>query len=460
MQQNGKSTENVMSKTSYRIQYNSLDYELSLLELDRGGNGIVYEIINMPQEFEELDRRLNIKPLVIKILSPKCTKEDSVQRFKNEIEALRYLSGRTVNDKPIATPIILFNTNSEQPWYIMPKLKSLASIKLRITNQKIIDILISLAISLKEIHRLGYAHRDIKPSNILLTEFDHPVWADFGLVKYDKQEEITPINSMIGPKFYIANEVGHIPQKEVTITRYQQADIKSFSKLIFAIMKGGAPPMEGVYYQFLSAFEGSDIESIINPILDCIARGGELVPQNRCSLDDIIKNLIKFKLLLQDTSSISKLELQNMAFERTTKSFCSKTKPLYYPYEGDVMILFLKDLQKVISNTFNITFSIEGVELTYKCNGLQIDKESYYFFYHSENKKDDIFYFKPSQIKIYPEKKLEIETTSYLDKYGIRQKLSSPFSGEETIAIIEDSMIRIEYIDKDTSILHTKSFST
>lgn len=445
----GKNIEIAMSNIERRIQYSSHVYTLSLSTLGRGGNGTVYEIINMPPEFEALDGRL-IKPLAIKILSPNSKQQDSFQRFQYEIEAMRFLYDKTIDDsKPIATPIILFNTNCDNPWYIMPKLKSLDDIELKITDQKTIDILITLARSLKEIHKLGYAHRDIKPSNVLVTESGHPIWADFGLVKCEEQEKITPKIKRIGPKNFISNEVGHIHQEEISTYGYQQADIKSFSKLLFTIMTEGENPMEGVYSQFLSAIEGSDMENIINPILDCIAKGGELVPENRCSLDDIINNLIKFKSFLQKASAIPKLEMQNMAIERTAKGFCSKTKPVYFPYEGNEMLLFLKDLQKNIKDTFNISFYMNGVELTYKCNGLYIDKENCYFFYHSENKKDDIFYFKPSIIKIYLEQKFEIETTFYQQKHRIAQKLSPPFSQEETITIIEKSTIRIEYTDKE-----------
>ena len=435
-------------KTQKTIQYGDITYTLSLRKLGSGGNGAVYEITDLPQGFKAISKKLNL-PLAIKILCQRKNEnlkrqEEKIKRFKDEINVLQSLTDKTIDDKPIVVPIFIYNIDDDAPWYIMPKLKSLEEIKFGIKDIGTIDILISLATSLKELHSLGYAHRDIKPSNILLTENNHPLWADFGLVKYEEKEIITEENRAIGPKNYISNEVGHPYAAMTTVEGYQKSDVKSFSKLIFAILTQGKIPMEGVYSQFLSAFEDKGCEDILNPILNCLTQGGELVPDTRCSLDDIISNLKRFKSLLQSIDMIPKLDIQNFALERTVKSFCSKTKPTYYSYEGAGIISFFKDLQKTIKNTFNITFSRKGTELTYKCNGLHIDKGLYYFYYRLE-KRNDIFYFNPSLIKIYQEEKFEIETSSYPSQYGVKQKLGLPFSSEETIVIIERSTIIINY---------------
>lgn len=51
----------------------------------------------------------------------------------------------------------------------------------RIPIPEVLSIGIRIASAVEAAHRVGVLHRDIKPSNILITQFGHPVLADFGV---------------------------------------------------------------------------------------------------------------------------------------------------------------------------------------------------------------------------------------------------------------------------------------
>lgn len=51
----------------------------------------------------------------------------------------------------------------------------------RIPVAEVLTAGVKIGSALESAHRLGFLHRDIKPSNILLTQYNHPVLADFGI---------------------------------------------------------------------------------------------------------------------------------------------------------------------------------------------------------------------------------------------------------------------------------------
>lgn len=51
----------------------------------------------------------------------------------------------------------------------------------RIPLAEVLTAGVKIGSALESAHRLGFLHRDIKPSNILITQYNHPVLADFGI---------------------------------------------------------------------------------------------------------------------------------------------------------------------------------------------------------------------------------------------------------------------------------------
>jgi serine/threonine-protein kinase len=76
---------------------------------------------------------------------------------------------------------------------------------------RVIHILRKVCASLGEAHRRGLIHRDIKPSNIMLCQraFEHDFVKvlDFGLAKYQTQEELGQGDKIVGTPAYIAPEL-------------------------------------------------------------------------------------------------------------------------------------------------------------------------------------------------------------------------------------------------------------
>ena len=414
-----------------RIIYEGQTYRIKLKKCGKGGNAIVYSIVECDPLIKVLPDFSSSK-YVIKWLNKKRNREMEM-RFQNEIKAMVKLKSLDV-----CVPIFAYNLNDY--WYIMPEMKALKDSHL-FNKTQLIELLICLAEKLKTIHSNGYAHRDIKPSNILLDDNDIPFWADLGLVKHDELGALTPLNRKIGARGYIANEVG-VPSimEDKGVVSYQIADIKSFSKLILA-MFSDSDPFEGLYFQYVRALIGKNDMDTINPILNCIANGCSVIPENRLSIDEIIHELKRFRDFIHHDCSEN--EKQVMKFEREIRSFISKEKPSYEIYDSnDAINKFLNMLSTSIKYEFNIKVGSEQ----YLCNYLDIDAnmDVFCFEYRKGNRKDK-FFFSPIAIRVSRDGICIIETGSCQSSYKIQQQYADPFENKSAVLIFENIDIEIVY---------------
>ena len=412
-----------------KLKYKKHQIDFTLEHLGSGGNAHVYIINGV--ENSDLKQYADSNH-VIKILHnhKKEKNGEATKRFKREIEAMLKLNGLEVT-----VPILDYDIEGADPWYIMPKCTSLEKEYGKFDIKQKIEILLSLANSLKIIHSKGYAHRDIKPKNILLDSNNRPLWADLGLaLGEDDSDNITPLHKDIGPKAYIANEIGH-PELIISpkIEAYKLADIKSFAKLVFAIFTGS--PLEGCYAQYAKILEENIHGYPMNPLLDTIAKGVELHPQNRCTIDDIISNLHDFKNKIETNQMDNDL----MSLRRNTIAFSSINHPQYYVYEDS------NDMGKFILGLDSRKFIITVDNRNYECNGTRLydpATNEFIFFKERDDGTEDRYYFEPYRIKIYQNGKVDIETKTFSNS-GVIEENMDYFSDSPKSIIFSEEIITI-----------------
>jgi DNA-binding NarL/FixJ family response regulator len=142
-------------------------------EIGRGGFGAVYRC-----EQRSLERTVAIKVLTTDLDA------DNLERFLREQRAMGKLSGHP----NIVNVFEVGATQSGRPYIVLPYYPR-NSLNARIHRagplswQETLHVGVKMAGALETAHRLGTLHRDVKPANILLTEYDEPQLADFGIAR-------------------------------------------------------------------------------------------------------------------------------------------------------------------------------------------------------------------------------------------------------------------------------------
>ena len=110
---------------------------------------------------------------------------DNVERFLREQRAMGKLCGHP----NIVNIFDAGRTTSGRPFIVMqyhPREFPACTDPFRtgpLTWHETLHIGVKIAGALETAHRLGTLHRDVKPANILLTEYDEPQLADFGIAR-------------------------------------------------------------------------------------------------------------------------------------------------------------------------------------------------------------------------------------------------------------------------------------
>lgn len=149
---------------------------------------------------------------------------------------------------PIYDASVLYDENQDYPWYLMPK--AMRFNPQRCYPSKIIEHMIHIGESLKQLHSLGYAHRDIKPNNLLYYQ-GHMYLADFGLVwnAKDTEDHITEVNDHLGPIVIRPPELQLI--EDIESVDYRKSDVYLFAKTLWMLLEHDS-------IGFLSEYSRSD----------------------------------------------------------------------------------------------------------------------------------------------------------------------------------------------------------
>lgn len=208
-------------------------------KLGRGGFGEVYRVnvYNRSKSCVTQYARKYFSPSPENDNTPVREIADLRERFLVEIKTQYTLN--SINYDLIA-PIVLFNTNGDQPYFVM----ELAESNLRIIiNQGMSDnekqtSVIQILEGVKLIHDNQYIHRDLKPENILKYHNGKYKISDFGLVK-----DLDTVRAEIKTRFkpnalgtdgYRAPEIGD------SGIFSRQTDIYALGKIISDIYAGTA----------------------------------------------------------------------------------------------------------------------------------------------------------------------------------------------------------------------------
>jgi serine/threonine protein kinase len=142
------------------------------VEMGHGGFGVVYRAV---------DAVLH-RPVAIKVLATTLEGSD-LERFQREAIAMSALSGH-----PNVVPVFSTGVTTEgRPYLVMPYMGR-GSLRTKVAAgalpwRDVTRIGVRLAGALHSAHRVGILHRDIKPDNILISDFDEPLLADFGIAR-------------------------------------------------------------------------------------------------------------------------------------------------------------------------------------------------------------------------------------------------------------------------------------
>jgi serine/threonine protein kinase len=158
-----------------------------------------------------------------------------IRRFKREIEAVRELS------HPNIVRLIDFDLEGKEPYLVTEYCSggSLATAEpfWQGSPLKALEIFQQICEGVAYAHSRGVVHRDLKPDNIFLRSKDGPaVVGDFGLC-YDVEEDdtrVTPTGEAIGSRFYMAPELEHGREAEIS----PESDTYSLGKLLYWLLSG------------------------------------------------------------------------------------------------------------------------------------------------------------------------------------------------------------------------------
>jgi serine/threonine-protein kinase PknK len=193
------------------------------VEIGRGGFGVVYRCLQ-----EDLDRTVAVKVLTADLES------ENLARFMREQRAMGPISGHP----NIVDLYQIGVTRSGRPYLVMPY-HAHGSLDARIRTdgplawEQALRLGVKIADALETAHRGGTLHRDVKPANILLTDYDEPQLADFGIARIAGGFE-TGTGVIIGSPAFTAPEV--LEGRTPTVA----SDIYSLGSTLFCALTGHA----------------------------------------------------------------------------------------------------------------------------------------------------------------------------------------------------------------------------
>lgn len=196
-----------------------------LVRVGAGGFSMVYRAHQ-----EAFDRTVAVKVLTVELVD-----ETAQRRFQRECRA----SGRLSSHPNIVTVLDSGFTEDGRP-FITTEFMSNGSLADRLDRgvtypvAEVLDIGVKMCSALAAVHAAGILHRDIKPPNILVSDYDEPALADFGISAITVGPEASIGTSSLTP-LHVAPEV---LEGQPTSPA---SDVYSLGSTLYTLLAGRAP---------------------------------------------------------------------------------------------------------------------------------------------------------------------------------------------------------------------------
>lgn len=342
-------------KRFYRKGKKFGDWTLSSYE-GGGGNGEVCACINSTGDKKAIKLLKSVKP-------------KSYARFVDETTVIEQ-NFDIVGLIPIEEKNLPRVINESTPYFIMPIAEpSERKLKDSPIEEKI-DAIIQVAETLQELHKRKIYHRDIKPANILFYNSRFSL-ADFGLVDYPNEQEISLKNEEIGAKWTMAPEM----RRESSTADAAKADVYSLAKTLWIFLTGHNKGFDGQYStESIIHLKNFYPESFTSPIDNLLISSTDNDPKKRPTVSQFLNALCDWKELSEDFLESNQLQW----FEIQTKLFpTSIPKRVIWEDINDI----IKVLKVVCSydNLNHLFFpkrgglDLEDVRLSYEDGCIELD---------------------------------------------------------------------------------------
>jgi serine/threonine-protein kinase len=185
------------------------------------------------------------------------------------------------------------------PWFVMPIAEPLHKYAQSKSIDEIVDIILSIAKTIKELHKKRISHRDIKPSNLFFFDNDYYI-GDFGLVHFPNKKDLTKYEKRLGPLWTIAPEMRRNPGKADGLC----ADIYSLAKTLWILLTKEKMGFDGQYIPGDESIGLSNNQQFRNVYLskidELLIKCTEHKPSKRPKIDEFINDLSEWKKLCKD----------------------------------------------------------------------------------------------------------------------------------------------------------------
>ncbi|MFF7550488.1 PQQ-binding-like beta-propeller repeat protein [Streptomyces canus] len=247
----------------------------SYVLLDRigaGGMGTVF-----------LGRSAAGRRVAVKLVHPQlCEDEEFRVRFRQEIEAVRRVSGA------FTAPVVDADPDAERPWmatlYVPgPSLSACVDRGGPLKGPELRILALGLIEALREIHRAGVVHRDLKPGNVLMAE-DGPRVIDFGISRAADNQQLTVTGNLIGTPPFMSPEQLRSP-RDVT----PASDVFSLGSLLAYAATGSGPFDADTPYMagYQVMYEPPTLDEVPRPLRGIVERCLDKDPAARPGLGEL-----------------------------------------------------------------------------------------------------------------------------------------------------------------------------